>query len=186
MSIEMGMEWDPAKMTLDQQRAYAATPWTQLHYRLGSSDKFYALKRSGIFLAVRWGRRGTNGQSIVRKYSSAEGARERWMELFKEKVAKGYRLFESPPDVLQFCAHHFPLALEPMGEATGFSIPAVTSSGNLYVSPRSTAAGGDRTFSLLAPPSAPTPKKKQPRPPSSGIAAGRFAAIKSEDEEDDL
>jgi predicted DNA-binding WGR domain protein len=69
---------------------YAVDVWT-LEYRSGSSDKFYQVFVSETGLCVlRWGRRGTSGQSSTTAYSSYDAARDQGLKQVFAKKSKGY------------------------------------------------------------------------------------------------
>lgn len=57
----------------------------------GSSSKFWEIELSGTAFTVKWGRIGTDGQTQVKKFASADKAQAEHDKLVAEKVKKGYR-----------------------------------------------------------------------------------------------
>jgi predicted DNA-binding WGR domain protein len=62
----------------------------ELEFRDGSSDKFWKITLDGKSTTVVFGRRGTNGQSQTKKWTSLDEARKNHDKLIAEKTKKGY------------------------------------------------------------------------------------------------
>lgn len=60
-------------------------------FKQGSSDKFWEITLEGERFTVRFGRRGTAGQTRTTTFATADAARLACEEMIREKVAKGYR-----------------------------------------------------------------------------------------------
>src|SRR5579885_1191544 len=63
---------------------------TELHYREGSSDKFYRVFLIGNIVHVNWGRRGTAGQWQSKSLGSTYMAEDHATKQVYAKEAKGY------------------------------------------------------------------------------------------------
>ncbi|NJO98202.1 MAG: WGR domain-containing protein [Pleurocapsa sp. CRU_1_2] len=66
---------------------------TQLQYRNASKNsyKFYNLSLTrDNRVAIRYGRIGSNGKSLVHQFSSQTAANEKYTKLLREKIGKGY------------------------------------------------------------------------------------------------
>lgn len=57
----------------------------------GSSDKFWEIDRQEARVTVRFGRRGTQGQTKEKNLDSAEAAAKEYEKLIAEKTGKGYQ-----------------------------------------------------------------------------------------------
>ncbi len=55
-----------------------------------SGGKFWEAKLNGSTWTVRWGRRGSDGITLVHEEESAEKASKKYHALLKQKYAKGY------------------------------------------------------------------------------------------------
>jgi predicted DNA-binding WGR domain protein len=64
--------------------------------REGSSDKFWKITLEGKSTTVVFGRRGTNGQSLTKKWASPDEARKSHDKLIAEKTKKGYVETKAP------------------------------------------------------------------------------------------
>ncbi len=64
----------------------------------GSSDKFWTITLTGTSHTVRFGRKGTNGQEQTKELTTAALARSSYEKLIAEKLKKGYREVEAPPE----------------------------------------------------------------------------------------
>jgi predicted DNA-binding WGR domain protein/ABC-type iron transport system FetAB ATPase subunit len=73
----------------------AASPYDhlafrRLHYRDGSSDKFWEAATDENKLVVRWGRRGSKGQIQLKTFPDSEAAQKEMERSIKEKLGAGY------------------------------------------------------------------------------------------------
>ncbi len=57
----------------------------------GSSNKFWEITLAGTQHTVRFGRIGTNGQTVTKTFENAAAARRDCERLIRSKQAKGYR-----------------------------------------------------------------------------------------------
>ena len=57
----------------------------------GASDKFWTITLEGSSHTVRFGRKGTGGQSQIKEFTGEEAARSSYQKLIAEKLKKGYR-----------------------------------------------------------------------------------------------
>jgi predicted DNA-binding WGR domain protein len=62
----------------------------EFEFREGSSDKFWRISLDGKSTTVVFGRRGTNGQTQIKKWGSPDEARKNHDKLIAEKTKKGY------------------------------------------------------------------------------------------------
>jgi len=69
---------------------YDHLPFRRLHYREGSSDKFWEAATDGNKLVVRWGRTGSKGQIQLKTFPDGEAARAEMEKLMLEKQGSGY------------------------------------------------------------------------------------------------
>lgn len=77
-------------MATKKPQQYAVDVW-YMEYRSGTSDKFYQVFVSEKGLTVlRWGRRGTSGQSSVAAYRTYDEARDHGLKQVFAKKSKGY------------------------------------------------------------------------------------------------
>ncbi|KQO56740.1 molybdate metabolism regulator [Methylobacterium sp. Leaf87] len=86
----------------------------------GSSSKFWDVGVEGCDLTVRFGRIGTKGQSKVKRFPEADGARQERDRLILEKTRKGYR-----PTTGETDATPAPAAIEVPPEAGPVSASAM-------------------------------------------------------------
>ena len=70
--------------------AAAADATRSLVFDEGSSSKFWRIARHGAELIVSFGRIGSKGQSLARRYDTAERAEREMHKLVEEKRRKGY------------------------------------------------------------------------------------------------
>src|SRR5689334_21203324 len=61
----------------------------------GKSSKFWEVDVQGANLTVRFGRIGTNGQTLTKSFSNADAAAKEREKLVREKAGKGYSLKSS-------------------------------------------------------------------------------------------
>ncbi|MBL8828166.1 MAG: WGR domain-containing protein [Planctomycetaceae bacterium] len=57
----------------------------------GTSAKFYEVIVAGSSVTVRYGRLGTNGQTLTKSLADAASAQRHADQLIAKKLAKGYR-----------------------------------------------------------------------------------------------
>ena len=69
---------------------YDHLPFRRLHYREGSSDKFWEAATDENKLVVRWGRRGSKGQIQLKTFPDSEAAQKEMERSIKEKLGAGY------------------------------------------------------------------------------------------------
>jgi predicted DNA-binding WGR domain protein len=62
----------------------------EFQFQEGTSDKFWRITLDGRTTTVRFGRRGTDGQTQTKELSSEDEARRSFEKLIAEKVKKGY------------------------------------------------------------------------------------------------
>lgn len=68
----------------------AATGQRRFEYLDGKSDKFWEISVAGTEVTVRFGRRGTTGQSQKKKFADEAAAARHASKLVEEKLDKGY------------------------------------------------------------------------------------------------
>jgi predicted DNA-binding WGR domain protein len=73
----------------------AASPYDhlafrRLHYREGSSDKFWEAATDENKLVVRWGKRGSKGQIQLKTFPDSEAAQKEMERSIREKLGAGY------------------------------------------------------------------------------------------------
>jgi predicted DNA-binding WGR domain protein len=56
----------------------------------GGSDKFWEVEVHGKEVTVRFGRRGTNGQTQTKEFADEAAAQKHADKLISEKIGKGY------------------------------------------------------------------------------------------------
>lgn len=64
----------------------------ELHFTGGGSDKFYRLFVIENTVVSIYGRRGSDGQAVLLRFRSQDGAKAKAAALADEKEAKGYRV----------------------------------------------------------------------------------------------
>ena len=65
--------------------------WTvELEFEEGTSSKFWRARVEGKTLYVNYGKIGSNGQTQVKDFPSADGAEKEYDKLVREKRKKGY------------------------------------------------------------------------------------------------
>jgi len=70
----------------------------------GKHDKFYSIMQEGPVVRIHYGRNGTNGHEIERKFDSSEEARAFVVKMAEQKSCKGYQgsFFTRIPDIPKF------------------------------------------------------------------------------------
>lgn len=74
----------------DKARTKSGTP-RRFELVEGTSRKFWEIALTGSAFTVRFGRLGTDGQSLAKKWPSADAAKKEHDKLIAEKTRKGYR-----------------------------------------------------------------------------------------------
>src|SRR5271165_1555087 len=73
----------------------------------GTSDKFWTISLQGDTFTVHFGRKGTNGQTQTKNFSSAQEAKTAYDKLVAEKVKKGYiRISGAPAGHVEHAVPH--------------------------------------------------------------------------------
>ena len=67
-------------------------------YRDGRSDKFWEIRLEGTSHTVRYGRVGTDGQTVTKEFATDEKALASCEKLIRQKEAKGYKEVNDPSD----------------------------------------------------------------------------------------
>lgn len=154
---------DQVALTAAQRSALDATPWSGYIFVSGRSDKYWRIRRLGVFVETRWGRRGSSGQNLIHHFPTEQAAVAYRNEKEDEKLSHGY-VPEGTP-------------------AAGAAIAA--SVGGLTHAKRETVQGSP------LPPGAPNPFRPAVRTSArdaaaaaSAVALGRFSGLQHEDEED--
>ena len=65
--------------------------FSEFVFQQGSSDKFWKIAVAGEETVVVFGRSGTKGSTVVKRFESPERAKREAVKLIAEKVRKGYR-----------------------------------------------------------------------------------------------
>ena len=70
--------------------AVATSSKRRFEYVGGTSNKFWSVTVQGPEVTVRYGRNGTDGQTLTKKFLNAAAAQQHAGKLILEKIAKGY------------------------------------------------------------------------------------------------
>ena len=73
-----------------ESKASATASRRRFEYVGGGSDKFWEIEVRGTEVTVRFGRRGTNGQTQTKSFPHQAAAHEHADKLVQQKIAKGY------------------------------------------------------------------------------------------------